>query len=61
MKISVTIGSEHTDMMFDRIEIKTKERSFAFAHATIGTSLSEVYRYYSASDIEEINFWRYKL
>lgn len=63
MKISVTIGQrkETSDMMFDKITIDTTEKRFTFANATIQASLSEVYRYYDAKDIINIELWRAKL
>lgn len=45
MKIKVTIGENDSDMLFDKITIVTKERTFDFANAVIGNCMAEVTRY----------------
>lgn len=61
MKISITLGAENEDMMFDKITVITKEKSISQAYCTIKDIMNEVSRYYDESDILEIKLWRYKL
>lgn len=52
MKIYALAGN--SEIMFSMITIRTREKTFTFANATLSASMNEVTRYYDMEDWLEI-------